>query len=137
MEYLFASKEQLDKDFMQNLHTSSFDYFVDADSFRVDAGYIAKDQEQFFGYVLYRELSSDCVELVYGAVDRNLRGFKTFKTLYQFIKILFEKYSSITTMVWNKNHKMLKLYMALGFNITGIKMSPKNDLFVILNKERE
>lgn len=137
MEFLHATKEQLDNKFLENLHSSSFDFFVDADNFRIDAGYLAKENETLFGYALYRELSSDSVELVYGAVDRNLRGFKTFKTLYQFIQILLAKYSSISTMVWNNNHKMLKLYIALGFNIVGIKMSSKSELFVILNKEKK
>lgn len=136
MEYKKAEKELLDESFLKNLHSSTFDFIVDGDDFRIDGGYFAQEGDSLFGYILYRELSKSNIELVYGGVDRSMRGFKTVKALSEFLEMLGEKYSKITTMVLSKNHKMLKIYMALGFDIVGTKLSNDNHILVILNKKR-
>lgn len=138
MEYLHSDKELLTEDFLRNLHASTFDYIVEGDDFRVDGAFFAKENDDLFGYILYRELSSKKVELVYGGVAIKDRGFKTLKAYRQFLLLLSEKYSHVETLVVNTNYKMLKMYMALGFNVIGTKLQyKKNKVLVVLEKDLE
>jgi hypothetical protein len=83
-------------------------------------------------------MSKSKIELVYGGVTREDRGFKTLKTYRKFLSILFEKYLIIETLVMNTNYKMLKMYMALGFNIIGTKLLNKNGrILVVLEKQNK
>lgn len=132
------SKEQLDPQFLQNLHCTTFDFHKDGEDFRVDGGYIAEETDgNISGYVLYREVSRSIIDLAYGAADKSKRGFLSVKNLAHFIELMFSKYNTITTMVWNKNHKMLKIYMALEFEIVGTKYSRNGDIFVLIEKTKE
>jgi hypothetical protein len=139
MKFLHADKELLNKDFLKNLHGATFDYDIEGDDFRVDGGFFAEEEEgKIFGYILYREMSKSKIELVYGGVTREDREFKTLKTYRKFLSILFEKYLIIETLVMNTNYKMLKMYMALGFNIIGTKLLNKNGrILVVLEKQNK
>lgn len=138
MEFVRIQKESLTDKFLEDLHVTIFGYHKPAKDFRIDGGYAAqKDDGTLFGYTLYKELSDTEVEMMYGGVDQNLRGFSTFKVYKQFLDIMFEKYSSITTSVWNKNFPMLKIYMGLEFEIVGTKLSDSNELFLTLTKRRD
>jgi hypothetical protein len=129
-------KEQLDASFLENLHSTTFDFYKSGDDFRVDGGYAVQEQDgNLSGYVLYREISNKVIDLAYGASDKDYKGFRSVKNLNYFIELMFQKYEVITTMVWNKNYKMLKIYMALGFDVVGTKLSHKGGLFVLLEKE--
>lgn len=134
-EILHITKDQLDANFMENLHSTTFDYFKPGEDFRVDGGYVAKEEDgSLSGFVLYREISKSVIDLAYGAAERSHRGFKSLKNLKHFIELMFNQYEVITTMVWNKNYKMLKMYMALGFDVVGTKMSHNGGLIVLLEK---
>lgn len=138
MEIMEVPKEFFTEDFLENLHSTIFDFYKAGDDFRFDGGYVARQSDgSIFGYVLYKETSKTEIELTYGGVDRAYRGFKTLGIHARFINLLLSKYSLINTMVWNKNFKMLKLYMTLNFEVVGTKLSSNNELFVILNKRRE
>lgn len=131
-------KEKLDPKFMQDLHSTTFDFFKSGEDFRVDGGYIAEESDgTISGYVLYRELSNSVIDLAYGAADKSMRGFLSVKNLAHFTELMFDKYETIATMVWNKNYKMLKIYMSFGFDIVGIKHSRNGDLFVLIEKTKE
>lgn len=135
MEFSHCHRQMLSEDFLQNLHSSTFDYRVDGDDFRVDGAFFAKEDEELFGYVLYKELSNKKIDLVYGGVSKNDRGFKTLKTYRNFLALLSEKYDWAETLVVNTNYRMLKLYMALGFDIVGTKLLYKNNkVLVVLEK---
>lgn len=128
-------KEQLDASFLENLHSTTFDFYKSGEDFRVDGGYLSKEENgSISGYVLYREVSKSVIDLAYGAADKSNRGFLSLKNLHQFIELLFTHYEVVTTMVWNKNYKMLKMYMALGFDVVGTKLSHTGSLFVLLQK---
>lgn len=132
---LHLQKDQLDASFLQNLHSTTFDFYKSGEDFRVDGGYISKEEDgSISGYVLYREISKGVIDLAYGAADQEHRGFKSLKNLNHFIELMFTQYEVITTMVWNKNYKMLKMYMALGFDVVGTKLSHTGGLFVLLEK---
>lgn len=136
MEYVHSNKELLTEDFLKNLHASTFDYIVEGNDFRIDGAFFAKEEEDLFAYILYKELSSKKIELVYGGVSIKDRGFKTLKTYRQFLELLSKQYIYIETSVVNTNYKMLKMYMALGFNIIGTKLSHKNNkVLVVLEKD--
>lgn len=128
-------KDQLDASFLENLHSTTFDFYKSGEDFRVDGGYLSKEDDgAISGYVLYREISKGVIDLAYGAADKSHRGFLSLKNLHQFIELLFTHYEVVTTMVWNKNYKMLKMYMALGFDVVGTKLSHTGSLFVLLQK---
>lgn len=134
-EILHITKDQLTPTFMEHLHSTTFDYFKPGEDFRVDGGYVAKEEDgSLSGYVLYREISKNAIDLAYGAVEKSHRGFKSLKNLNHFIELMSDRYEVITTMVLNKNYKMLKMYMALKFDVVGIKLSSKGGLFVLLEK---
>ena len=135
---IHIEKEKLDEDFLQNLHSTTFDYFKPGDDFRVDGGYLAQEKDgEISGYVIYRVISKKVIDLAYGGVSPQHRGFKTLKNLSKFINTLLSSYDLITTMVLNKNTKMLKIYMVLGFDIVGTKLSKTGQLYVLLEKGRE
>jgi hypothetical protein len=135
MEYFHAPKEMLTEDFLKNLHAATFNYKVDGDDFRIDGAFFAKEKETLFGYILYKELNKSEVELLYGGVTEVDRGYKTLKTYRNFLELLFKKYDYIETYVVNTNYKMLKLYMALEFNIVGVKQSKYSKTLVALSKK--
>jgi hypothetical protein len=134
---IHLSKEQLDEAFLENLHSTTFEYFKPGDDFRVDGGYLAKEDDgKISGYILYRIISKAVVDVAYGGVDRAHRGFKTLKNMSLLIKELFSKYELITMMVMNKNTRMLKLCMELDFDIIGTKLFKNGQLYVLLEKGR-
>jgi hypothetical protein len=131
-------KDQLDEAFLQNLHSTTFDYFKPGDDFKLDGGYLAQEKDgEISGYVVYRVISKKVIDLAYGGAAPEHRGFKTLKNLSKFIKSLLSSYDLVTTMVWNKNTKMLKIYMVLGFDIVGTKVSKNGSIYVLLEKGRE
>ena len=134
-QILHIPKEELSEEFLENLHSTTFDFHKSGDDFRIDGGYLSKEEDgSISGYVLYREISKSVIDLAYGAADKSNRGFLSLKNLAHFINLMFDKYEVVTTMVWNKNYKMLKMYMALGFDVVGTKLSHTGDLFVLLEK---
>ena len=138
MQFVRISKENLTDKFLEDLHLTIFGYRKSAKDFRIDGGYAAeKDDGTLFGYLLYKELSDSEVELMYGGIERDMRGFSTFKVYKQFLDLMFEKYSSIVTSVWNKNFPMLKIYLGLEFEVVGTKLLENNSLLLILNKRKE
>lgn len=139
MQYVHATKDLLTPDFLHNLHISTFNFNVDGDEFRIDGAFFAKEQnDDLYGYVLYKELSKSKIELVYGGVTKEERGYKTLAAYRNFLDLLFKQYSYVETSVVNTNHRMLKLYMALGFNIIGTKITHKlHRVLVVLAKEVE
>jgi len=134
-EIVSIPKDFFTEKFLENLHSTIFDFHKSGDEFRIDGGYIAKEEDgNISGYVLYREVSKNVIDLAYGGADKSYRGFKTLDNLSKFISQMLESYELITTMVWNKNTKMLKIYMSLEFDIVGTKLSKTGDMFVILEK---
>lgn len=135
---IHLEKDQLDEGFLENLHSTTFDYFKSGDDFRVDGGYLAQEKDgEISGYVIYRVISKKVIDLAYGGAAPEHRGFRTLKNLSKFIKLLLSSYDLVTTMVWNKNTKMLKIYMVLGFDIVGTKLSKNGQLYVLLEKGKE
>ena len=137
-EILHITKDRLDAEFLENLHSTVFDFVKPGEDFRIDGCYVSKeDDDTFSGYVIYKELSSSVVELCYGAAEKTHRGFLSLKNLTHFIGLMFDKYEIITTEVSNKNYKMLRIYMALGFDVVGIRKSYTGTILVLLQKIKE
>ena len=137
MIFVGMTKEDLTPKFVEDLHLTIFGTVKSSKDFRYDGGYAAqKEDGSLFGYLLFKELSDTEVELMYGGVEKDLRGFATLKVYKRFLNLMFEKYTSIVTSVWNKNLPMIKIYLALGFEIVGTKILENNNLLLIFNKRR-
>ena len=137
MLFVKLDKKDLTDKFVEDLHLTIFGYSKSAKEFKIDGGYAAQREDgSLFGYVLYKELSNCEIELMYGGVEKELRGFSTLKIYRKFLDILFEKYSSVLTSVWNKNFSMLKIYMSLEFEVIGTRFLDNNKLLLVLNRKR-
>lgn len=138
MQLVQISKEQMTSDFLENLHQNVFDHRLPASYFRYDTCLAVKNgSEDLVSYALVREVSSDTVELAWGGTVPELRGAASVKTLTMFVDECLKHFENVTYQTWNKNHKMLKLGLGIGFNVVGCRQAVNGDIFLILNKGRE
>jgi len=131
-------KEQLNEEFVENLYKSIFDYDRPADHFRFDLCMVAKtDKDELVGFCMAREMSKNAVELAWGGTSKEHRGASTLIGLRKITEACLEHYGSVVFHTWNRNTKMIKLGLALGYTITGTKLSDSDELMLIFNKRRE
>lgn len=137
MELVQIQKNQMTKEFLENLHTSVFDENLPGEYFKYDTCLVVKDSEgDMLSYALVRELTSDSVELAWGGTVKEHRGFKSIQTLTMFVEECLKHYKNVTYQTWNRNHKMLKLGLGLGFDVVGCRQSGDGHIFLIMNKKR-
>lgn len=136
MKISFVRKEQVDKEFLEHIHLTTFGAELPHDYFRFDALMIAGDGEEMFSYTLVREISSETAELAWGGTTEKYRGFRSLKILDAFCEQMFKEYLHVTIQVHQKNMPMLKLALGGGFLIIGTRATPEGELYVILNKSR-
>ena len=137
MELVQISRENMPGDFLENLHRSVFDAHLPANYFKYDTCWVAKNENgDLVSYALVREISSESVELAWGGTTKENRGFSSIRTLSLFVDECLKHYDNVTYQTWNKNHKMLKLGLGLGFDVTGCRQAINGDIFLILNRKR-
>lgn len=137
MQLVQISKEEMSSDFLENLHRCVFEAKLPNSYFRYDTCLVVKnDSGDLVSYALVREVSSDTVELAWGGTVPELRGFSSIKALTMFVDECLKHFENVTYQTWNKNHKMLKLGLGIGFNVIGCRQSSNGDIFLILNKGR-
>jgi hypothetical protein len=95
------------------------------------------DKEELIGFCLARELSKTSVELAWGGTSKEHRGSATVIGLRKITEKCLEHYDSVVFQTWNKNTKMIKLGLALGYTIIGTRLTDVGDLMVLFNKRRE
>jgi len=137
MQLVQISKDQMTSDFLENLHQCVFNYKLPSSYFRYDTCLAVKNEnEELVSYALVREVSSDTVELAWGGTVPELRGFSSVKTLTMFVEECLKHFENVMYQTWNKNHKMLKLGLGIGFDVVGCRQATNGDIFLILNKKR-
>lgn len=131
-------KDQLDEAFVENLYKSIFDYERPADHFRFDLCMVAKNEKgDLIGFCLAREMSKMAVELAWGGTSKEHRGASTLIGLKKITDACLEHYGSVVFHTWNRNTRMIKLGLALGYTIIGTKLSDLDEVMLIFNKRRE
>jgi len=138
LEVVQVPKEQMDDKFLGDLHSSIFDHALPGYYFRYDLCMIAKNEQgELVTYALVREISSDSVELAWGGTSKEHRGFASKVAMEKFTEKCLEVYGSVVFQTWNKNLKMIRLGLGLGFTIIGTRVTDDNDLMVIFSKRRD
>jgi hypothetical protein len=138
LEVVQVPKEQMDGKFLEDLHKSIFGHELPSFYFRYDLCLIAKNEQgELVTYALLRELSCEAIEMAWGGTSNDHRGFATKTAMEKFTEKCFEFYDSVVFQTWNKNTKMIKLGLALGYTIIGTRLTDDGDLMVLFNKRRE
>lgn len=136
MELALINKENMPKDFVENLHSTIFDSFIESDYFRYDSCLFAKEGDELISYVMVREVSSETAEMAWGGTSKKHRGLKSVDAFKLFVDYLHKDYENVGFQTWNRNYPMIKLGLSYKFVITGTRASNNGDLFVIFNKKR-
>jgi hypothetical protein len=137
MELVCIPKSEVTPKFLENIYQSIFDEKLPASYFRYDLCLAVKNTEgNLVSFALVRELTSDSVELAWGGTSKDYRGFSSLKNLNLYTEECFKHYQNVSYQTWNKNHKMLKLGLGLGFDVVGCRQSGDGHIFLILNKKR-
>lgn len=92
---------------------------------RIDFALIAKDSwtNTPLGYVTMREFDHESVYWQYGGANPEIRKTTSVMATYQsFVRWTQEHYKRVTTLVENTNVPYLKLAMAVGFRVIGVRM---------------
>lgn len=121
----------------ESAHLAVFDETRSADLDRITFALIAKKDNVPAAYVTVRETDAETVYWQFGGSFHGTRGTtRTMQAYLSFIQWTKERYKRITTLVENTNISYLRLAMACGFLITGIK-NFKNNILVELTLEFE
>lgn len=110
--------------FAPDAHKAVFSETLPPEYDRIDFALLAVDKEQArpVAYLTARELDKESVYLKHGGAFDPLKG--TFHSLAVYLSLLNwlkEKYARITTLVENTNSVYLRLALAAGFTIIGIR----------------
>ncbi len=137
MELRFLKKEDMDGDFIKNLHTSTFGEELPSDYFRFDLALLSEKDGVLYSYALIRELASDSIEMAWGGTAIELQGYSSKKSFSLFVDKCLEHYPIVTFQCLNTNTRMIRLGLLEGFIITGCRQSAHGGLFLIFTKLRE
>lgn len=130
-------KSKMEGKFLEDLHKSVFDMHIPHEYFRYDGCLIAQnDKEEICTYALFREISSEVVELAWGGTAKDFRGVTSRMALDLFGQECLNYYENVTYQTHNKNIPMIKLGLSLGYIVVGTRIANNGDLFLILNKKR-
>lgn len=137
MELVQIPKSEITKELLEGIHNSIFDFELPHTYFRYDLCLAIKNSSgDLMAYSLVREVSSDTVELAWGGTSKEFRGAASLRALNIFTEECLKHFENVTYQTWNKNHKMLKLGLGLGFDVVGCKQAPNGEVYLILNKGR-
>lgn len=114
-------------------HLVVFEQARSADMDRIHYALIARDDlNNVYGYVTVKEQDSESVYWQYGGAFPSCAKTVRVHSVYkEFIEWTRSKYKRISAMVENKNIRYLKLAMAHGFKIIGVK-NFKNTILIEL-----
>lgn len=83
---------------------------------------MVSDEGQPLAYGTFREQSGETVHWQYGGVFPEFAGtVRTLPGYLQMFELLKTRYKRVTTYIENKNTKMLKLAMKVGYRIIGVR----------------
>lgn len=105
-------------------HKAVFNAVMPPEYDRIDFALLAVDPEagRPVAYLTARELDQESVYMKHGGAFDPLRGtFSSLSVYLEMLKWLREKYKRITTLVENTNNTYLRMALAAGFKIIGIR----------------
>lgn len=101
------------------------------DYYRYDFMYAFHDEDSKpSSFVLAREYAKDYIYLPFGGTIKGERGFTSVKNFHEMIEDLSHTYKYIGAHVRNDNYPMLKMYLAMKFEIIGTRSNPSKDVYV-------
>lgn len=109
--------------FSENAHRAVFEETKPASKERIDFALLAVTQEdEPISYLTARELDSDTLYWQFGGAFVKFRGTPySFKSYEAFVEWTKARYKRVVTYIENSNVKMLRMAMAVGYRITGIR----------------
>lgn len=106
----------------EDIHLNVFGEFRPKELNRIDFVLMVWDGENPVGYVTCTEYDSKSIYMGYGGVlDHQKKSFKVFSAYKMILDHLKELYLRVNTLIENNNIPMLKLALAAGFLVTGIR----------------
>lgn len=138
MGYVCLQKDEVPAPLLQDCFHAVFgeEMPLDASFYKYDFIYIRHDADSNpIGFIMCKEVSKDQISLEYGGIKKEDRGFASMRNLHMVIEKLCENYKYVTAQAENKNFPMLKIYLAMGFKIMGVRTNPFGKVFVEFLKE--
>jgi RimJ/RimL family protein N-acetyltransferase len=90
---------------------------------RIDFALLAVKNGEPCGFVTVRELDSESIYWQFGGAFPQIKATVHVQTVYrEFVKACAGKYRRVTTLVENDNVPYLRLAMAAGFRIIGVRV---------------
>lgn len=110
-------------------HLTVFSESRDHSGDNISYALLAKEGEELTGYLTAREVDRETVYWQFGGAFPGTRGTtRTVRTYEALVNWTRERYKRIVTFVLNTNIAYLRLAMASGFLISGIKYYEKTVL---------
>lgn len=104
-------------------HKISFSHERSPDVDRIDYALLVRNDSELCCYATIIEIDKDSAYMQHGGSFPNAaKGVISVKGYFMFTNWLKERYESISTRIWNKNHAMLKLALAAGIEISGMEV---------------
>lgn len=131
-----VEKEQW-KEMSESAHRAVFSEIKLSETERIDYALLATEDGKLYGYCTVRELDQDSIYWQYGGAfppsEKSIRAVRAYEA---FIKYCSDRYKRISTLVSNENIRYLRLAMAHGFRIIGVRTF-RQEIFVELLNEFE
>lgn len=123
----------------ESAHSAVFQEIRPKEWDRIDYALLTVEDGRLYGYCTVRELDSKSIYLQYGgAFPPASKSVKAYRCYGALINYFVGKYEHVTTLVENTNVAYLKLAMAFGFRIIGVRFFSGEifvELFLDLTKE--
>lgn len=106
----------------EHAHSAVFQEIRPKEWDRIDYALLAVEDGSLYGYCTVRELDSSSIYLQYGgAFPPAAKSVKVYRAYSAFLAYFAARYRNVTTLVQNTNVSYLKLAMAFGFRIIGVR----------------
>ncbi len=139
VEVVKVSPDQWAEHCSHSAHLAVFNEIMPPEYERIDFALIAVATQTNtpVAYMTLRELDKDTVYLKHGGAFDPVRGTTMVLESYQaMLRHLDERYVRQSTLVLNSNIAYLKMALAVGFRVVGIRYF-KNTVLLDLSREKE
>jgi hypothetical protein len=129
-------KSEVPKELLDYFMLSCFGGTQGEDYYRYDFMYAFHDEESMpSSFVLAQEYAKDYIWLPFGGTIPSARGFTSVKNFHEMIEDLSHTYKHIGAQVRNDNYPMLKMYLAMKFEVIGTRRNPEGQIFLEFYKK--
>lgn len=119
----------------QYAHRAVFNEHLPPGLERIDYALVAAEGDKPVAYMTVRELDAETVYLKRGGAFDPLEKLYRLPVYRMFLCWLDERYERMTTLVQNENVPYLKLAMAAGFRVIGIRTFDGEIFLELLRKK--